>query len=140
MVRAASTLEIVWTTVALIGLVFTIGLILWARFSIRAIFSGIQRGTVVRWGPRWNLVLCLTIAAILLALGWIGYIAIGVIAMYVPSAPTEEAKTASQVFAWVLVAMETFHAGACVALWAAFVSLSGKPIPLLNQMFRKEVK
>jgi hypothetical protein len=122
----ASGIEIAWTVGAACGLAFTAALALWSWLRFRIIREGVDRGKVVKWGARWNLLLALLVAMVFFGIGWIGYLAIGFVAMATPppiAAPNQEA---ADLFAKILIGMEASHALGQLALFLGFLSLAGR--------------
>jgi hypothetical protein len=123
----ASNPEISWSGIAVFGLLFTVGMAVWAWGRFRVVQQALEDGQAVRWGPRWNLTLGLFVAMIFFGLGWLGYLGIGVIAMLTPPPIQEANQDAANWFAWLLISMEVAHALGQAVLLLAFMSLSGMP-------------
>lgn len=119
--------EIFWSVVALFGLLFTVGMAIWARARLRVVQQAIIGGSAVAWGPRWNLTLGLFVAMLFFGVGWCGYLGLGVVAMLTPPPIQEVNQDAAEWFASILVTMEIAHALGQAVLLLAFMSLSGTP-------------
>lgn len=126
MPESASGQEIAWSIGALFGLAFTLMMAAWAWARFAVVRERVGRGGVVRWGPRWNLVLGLLVAMIFFGLGWLGYLALGIVAMLTPPPIAEVSREAADRFAWLLIAMEIAHALGQAVLFVGFLSLSGR--------------
>jgi hypothetical protein len=123
----ASWQEIFWSVGALLGLLFTVGMAVWAWGRFRVVQQALSEGQAVRWGPRWNLTLGLFVAMIFFGLGWCGYLSIGLLAMLTPPPLRDVNQEAAEWFAWLLISMEIAHALGQAVLLLAFMSLSGMP-------------
>lgn len=122
--------ELWWSIPALLAFVITLLMIGWTWRSFGAIRSGVRRfpKRYRAWGPRWNFALLMLAALICFGVGWLGYFAIGVVAMLVPPPLNQANQTASTWLAWLLIGMEIMHACAQGLLWAAMRSLASQPI------------
>lgn len=120
-------IELIWTLVALVALILTIaiGIFCWTRFEI--VRQGTHTGRAVAWGPRWNLMLGLLVAMVFFGTGWLGYLGIGLVAMWTPPPIREVNQDASNQMAAILIAMEFSHALAQLALMIALFSIAGSP-------------
>jgi hypothetical protein len=123
----ASWREIFWSVGALFGLLFTVGMAVWAWGRFRVVQQAVISGSAVVWGPRWNLTLGLFVAMVLFSFGWCGYLGLGIVAMLTPEPAREASQDAADWFASILVGMEVSHALGQTALLLAFMSLSGMP-------------
>lgn len=109
----ASALEVSWTSLAALGLVFSAWLALngWSDFAaVRASIREIPP-RARSWGPRWWVALSAVVANALLCLVWVGFILIGVIAMHwPPPPPSVEQQTFNIRVGWLFIAMEAILA------------------------------
>jgi hypothetical protein len=118
----ASPLEVTWTSIAGLGLLFSIWLVGGGWFDLAAVTAAIKDvpPRARAWGPRWWVALSAVVANGLLCLVWLGFIAIGLIAMqFPPPPPSAEQAVSNQWAGWVLIAMEGLLAG--VQAWHLFV-------------------
>lgn len=118
----ASPLEISWTVVAVIGLMFSGWLALDGYRDLSAVLAAIRAvpPRARRWGPRWYVALSALVANAALCLVWAGFIVIGLIAMRFPPPPPNQVQSVSNIWAgWVLLGMEALLAG--VQAWHLFV-------------------
>lgn len=122
--------ELWWSIPAALAFAATLIMGGWAWRSFAAIRSGVRRspGRYRAWGPRWNFSLLLLLAIVCFGIGWLGYCAVGVLAMLTPPPVSDANRAASEWFAWLLIGMEITHACAQGLLWAALRSLAGEPI------------
>lgn len=122
--------ELAWTIPAVLALGATILMIRWVYRA----FSALQASIVLsplryrRGGPRWNFLLLLLGVLVCFGVGWLGFIAIGLLAMMTPPPVREINQEASFWFAWMLIGMEMLHALALGLLWVALRSLAGASI------------
>lgn len=115
----ASPLEVTWTTVALCGTAFAVALLAHVWLSYRTVRSWIKRGWAVRWGPRHRFVLGFLIGMALMLAVWVGFVALGVSALYTLPPVTPDREAASERAGWILVGLElALFAFQCVLLWA----------------------
>lgn len=118
----ASPLEITWTSIAAIGLLFSLWLALSGWYDLAAVRAAIRAvpPRARTWGPRWWVGLSAVVANGLLCFMWIGFAAIGLIAMQFPPPPPNPDQQVSNMWAgWVLIVMEALLAG--VQAWHLFV-------------------
>lgn len=122
--------ELGWTIPAVLAGLITIGMTIWVWRSFAAIRAAIRAepDRYQAWGPRWNFSLFLLVALSCFGLGWLGYAAIGALAMMTPPPQTEASQDISEWFAWLLVSMEAVHALAQGFLWVALRSLTAQPV------------
>jgi hypothetical protein len=105
----ASALELIWTGIAVAGLLFSGWLAFAGWLDLRAVREAIAevppRARI--WGPRWYVALSAVVANVALCLVWLGFATIGFIAMrYPPPPPTSEQAASNQWVGWLLIAME----------------------------------
>src|SRR5678816_3706546 len=109
MTGTTSPLELAWTIGGVVGLVFTVWLLLgswWDYRSLRQLIDAVPP-TARELGPRWW-----TVAkAAGLWLGclylWLVFVAVGLLAIhYPPPPPNTEQQVSSQVFGWLLLSGE----------------------------------
>ena len=122
MAGTVSHLEMVWTLIAVAGLLFSAWLTLagWADFQ--AVESAIRRTPPLarRWGPRWWVGLSAVVANLTLIVAWAVFIFIGIMAMqWPPPPPTTEQAVANTWVGWALILAELVIAG--VQGWHLFV-------------------
>lgn len=118
----ASPLELTWTVIAGIGLLFSGWLTGGGWYDLAAVRVAIADvpPRARAWGPRWWVALSAVVANGLLCLVWAGFIATGLIAMQFPAPPPNPSQQVSNMWAgWVLIAMEALLAG--VQAWHLFV-------------------
>lgn len=118
----ASPLELSWTTVAGIGLLFSAWLAAAGWLDLSAVRQAIEAvpPRARAWGPRWWVALSAVVANGALCLVWAGFIAIGLIAMqFPPPPPTAQQQVSNQWAGWVLIAMELILAA--VQAWHVYV-------------------
>ena len=117
-----SHLEVAWTSVAGVGLLFSTWLTLAGWWDFAAVRAAIKAKPprARAWGPRWWVGLSALVANGALCLIWLGFILIGWIAMqFPPPPPTAEQQVSNWWAGWVLIVMETLLAG--VQVWHVFV-------------------
>lgn len=122
MSASASPLELSWTAIAALGLLFSAWLALDGWRDLSAVLAAIKdvppRARL--YGPRWYVGLSSVVANGALCLVWLGFIAIGLIAMqFPPPPPTSDQQVSNMWAGWVLIAMEGILAG--VQAWHLFV-------------------
>lgn len=135
-----SVLEVWWTVPAALAFLGTLAMSAWAWDSFAAIRAKITAAPdrYRSWGPRWKFSLFLLGSMVCFAVGWLGYGAVGVLAMLTPPPQAEVNRTASEWFAWLLICMEIAHAVAQGLLWAALRSLAAEPlIPPVRRAARR---
>jgi hypothetical protein len=118
----ASPLEITWTVIAGLGLLFSAWLVLAGWLDLAAVRAAIRAvpPRARAWGPRWWVALSAVVANVAFCLVWLGFAMIGLIAMqFPPPPPTTEQASFSMVTGWVLIAMEAILVG--VQAWHLFV-------------------
>jgi hypothetical protein len=118
----ASPLEISWTVVACLGLLFSGWLALDGYRDLSAVLAAIRAvpPKARRWGPRWYVALSALVANAAFCLVWAGFIVIGLIAMRFPPPAPNPGQSVSNMWAgWVLLGMEVLLAG--VQAWHLFV-------------------
>lgn len=120
--NTVSPLELTWTAIAVVGLVFSgcLAVAGWLDLSaVRAAIRGVPPRARI-WGPRWWVALSAVVANAALCLVWLGFILIGLIAMQFPPPPPTTEQAVSNMWAgWVLIGMEGLLAG--VQAWHLFV-------------------
>jgi hypothetical protein len=123
----ASAQEIAWSVPAALAFCVTLVMIVWAVRAFAAIRKGVREAPEVyrSWGPRWNFSLLLIGAMVFFGIGWLGYVAVGMVAMLVPPPISDVSREASTALGWLLIGMETAHALAQALLWAALSALAG---------------
>lgn len=119
---SASPLEISWSVIAGVGLMFSLWLAVGGWLDLSVVLDAIKdvppRARI--YGPRWWVGLSSVVANGMLCLVWLGFIAIGLIAMQFPPPPPSPDQQVSNMWAgWVLIAMEGILAG--VQAWHLFV-------------------
>ncbi len=105
----ASPLEISWTVIAGVGLLFSGWLAVAGWFDLTVVRAAVaERPPRARtWGPRWWVALSAVVANGALCLIWFGFLVIGLLAMrFPPPPPTTEQAASNVVVGWVLIAME----------------------------------
>lgn len=118
----ASPLEISWSVVAVIGLLFSGWLTLDGSRDFSAVLAAIRAvpPKARKWGPRWYVALSAIVANAALCLVWLGFIVIGLIAMQFPPPAPNPDQAVSNVWAgWVLIGMEALLVG--VQAWHLWV-------------------
>lgn len=128
----SSPIELWWSGFAVLGCIASLLLTGWAISSLRIVASNVERGRARVWGPGWNLAFGLLVAMIFFTIAWVGYLAIGVLALSVPPPPTQAGREASNILGYILIGMEAAHACAMVALYVCFSSLTRVKIPSLH--------
>lgn len=126
----ASEQELWWSIPAALAFLVTLFMAGWAWRSFAVIRAGVRNepARYRAWGPRWNFSLLLLAALLCFGLGWLGYLAVGVLAMLTPPPVSPTNQTAAAWLAWLLIGMEVTHALAQGLLWAALRALAGEPI------------
>ena len=118
----ASPLELTWSVVAVLGLLFSLGLAYDGWIDYRAVMAAIRDvpPRARAWGPRWWVAVSSFVANSCLSLVYLGFIVIGFIAMQFPPPPPTTEQAISNMWAgWVLIAMEVLLAS--VQAWHLFV-------------------
>lgn len=130
----ASAQEIAWSIPAVLAFCVTLVMIVWAWRAFEAIREGVRTSPDIyrSWGPRWNFSLLLIGALFFFAVGWLGYVLVGMVAMLVPPPISDVSREASKALGWLLICMETAHALAQALLWAALSALAGGPPSIPN--------
>lgn len=135
-----SGIELAWTIPAILAFVLTLISLIWV-FRVFAALRGRIKGEPLlyrAWGPRWNFLLLLGCSLGFFGLGWLGYMAIGVVAMLTP--PPPQTTPASQTGWWlamILIGMEVTHALAQGLLIAGLWSLAGT-LPGSRRFWRRD--
>lgn len=122
MTGTASPLEISWTALAALGLLFSMWLAGGGRFDLAAVRAAInERPPRARaWGPRWYVAISSVVANSALCLVWLGFITIGLIAMqFPPPTPNPDQQVSNMWAGWVLIGMEALLVG--VQAWHLYV-------------------
>jgi hypothetical protein len=118
--RTASPLEITWSAVAAIGVLFTAWMIVDAYWDYRAVRAGIRAGYVKPQGDHWWISFGAVVGYSLTLLVWVGFLIVGIIAMeYPPPPPTAQQADVNAVAGWVLIGMEALLAA--TQIWYRFV-------------------
>lgn len=118
----SSYIERAWTLIAVYGLLFSIWLAGGGWWDLAAVREAIHAvpPRARAWGPRWWVGLSSVVANGMLCLVWLGFIAIGVIAMqFPPPTPSPDQQVSNQWAGWVLIAMEALLVA--VQAWHLFV-------------------
>jgi hypothetical protein len=119
---SASSIEVTWTAVALLGVLMTAWMIADAHLDYRAVRRGIRAGIAVAYGPRWWIAVGALVGNGLTLLVWLGFLVVGLLAMqFPPPPPNTEQNVVSMVIGWVLIAMEALLAS--VQVWSRIVRL-----------------
>lgn len=121
----ASSLEITWSLIALVGLMFALWLFELIWKSYRAVLSWIEQGLAVRWGPRHKFVLGFLTGVGLLVLIWVGFIALGINAMLTPEPLSVDRQEAAERGGWILVGLEALLLIFSVVLLYAWIAVGG---------------
>jgi hypothetical protein len=122
--------ELAWTIPAIVA--FLAAMILLKRLvaARRALLYGIRlHPDLYRvGGPRWRFLTLMIWTVVAFGVGWLGFVAIGFVAMDTPPPIRPENQEAVDIFAWVLIGMEIAHATAMTLLWIALRSLAGQQV------------
>lgn len=105
----ASPLELSWTLIGIVGVLFTARLIVGAVLDRRAVQAQIDADPPQArpWGQRWWVALRDTGMWLILAYIWLVFVSIGALAMrYPPPPPTPDQHVSSQWFGWLLISAE----------------------------------
>lgn len=132
-----STEEIAWTLPALLAFSISLGMFGWVWSRLVLIERRIREKPLLyrRYGPRWNFLVLLVGAMLCFTVGWLGYVAVGILAMMTPPPVTVENQESALWFAALFIGMEMIHAGAQGFLWAAVRALA---ISRYNPAFEEE--
>lgn len=106
---SASFLEISWTVIGLVGMAFTVWLIISSFRDRRAVQREIDADPprARAWGPRWWVAVRGAGMWLLIAYIWLVFVGVGAIAMrYPPPPPTPDQHVSSQWFGWLLISAE----------------------------------
>lgn len=118
----ASPIELAWSLIALGGVMVTGWMILDAYMDYRAVVRGIRGGYARARGARWWIAVGSFVGNSMTLLVWVGFLAIGLIAMQYPPPPREPDQQVSNMWAgWLLIGMEGLLAAA--QLWARIVRI-----------------
>lgn len=124
----ASPIELAWSIIAGIGVLLSLWMIADAWLDYRSVVRGIRGGYARARGARWWIAVGALGGNAMLVLVWLGFLAIGVLAMQYPPPPREPDQQVSNQWAgWVLIGMEALLAATQV--WARLVRLqvAGRP-------------
>lgn len=124
----ASPLEISWSAVAAVGVVFTFWMILDAWLDYRAVTRAVRGGYAKARGARWWIAVGSLVGNSLTAFVWLGFLLVGLIAMQFPSPPPPPDQPPVNVAAgWILIGMEAVLAS--IQVWGRFVRgrVAGRP-------------
>lgn len=124
-----SSLEAIWSGVAIIGIAVAVGFLANVWLSYRAVQSWIERGWARRWGPRYKFVVGFLSVAGLLVLVWIGFAVLGINAMLSPPPLTPDRAAASERGGLILVVLEVFLLGLTGLLLWAWVAVGRPSMP-----------
>jgi hypothetical protein len=124
--ETASSLEISWTLVALLGTAVGVALLAHIWVSYRAVVAWIGVGLAVRWGPRHKFVVAFLVGVGLLVLVWLGFVALGANALVNPPPLTPDREAASERGGWILVGLESLLFLFQAVLLTAWVAV-GRP-------------
>lgn len=124
--ESAATIEVVWSSLALLGAGVAAGLLAHIWQSYQTVADWIAEGRTVAWGPRHRFVVGFGAGIVLLFLVWAGFVALGANAMVNPAAADAERQAASQRGGWILVSLLCVLLGFQLLLTWAWVSV-GRP-------------
>lgn len=123
----ASTLEIVWTLIAVVAIGFTGWIVDDNVRNYAAVREAVRRGRAVAWGPRWWVALASLVSSAAMFVVWLGFASIGVLSMTTdPLTPMEHRARVSEVNGWLLVAMTLILAG--IQAWQVYARTKIRPI------------
>lgn len=118
----ASPLEIAWTAVAVIGLLFSVWAAGDAYLDLSSVQKAARRGTgrIKTGGPRWWIAMGNLVSSALWAFVWLGFAVLGWVAMGIPT-PPDSPETHSLLIGWSLVAMVLVLA--VIQFWNRYVRI-----------------
>lgn len=105
----ASPLETSWTLIGVIGMLFTVWLIVGGVLDRRSVQQEIDADPprARAWGPRWWVALRNTGMWLLIAYIWLVFVFVGAIAMtYPPPPPNPDQQVSSQWVGWLFISAE----------------------------------
>lgn len=127
MASSVTWIELIWTLIAVVSLGFTAWIIDDNMRNFAAIRAAIRQGRAVAWGPRWWVGLASLVSSAAMFIVWIGFAAIGVIAMTVsPHDPEDERAWISAVSGWLLIATTLILAG--IQAWQVYARTKIRPL------------
>lgn len=124
----ASALEITWSAVALVGVLFSVWMIVDAYWDLWVVEQAIRGGYAKARGARWWIAIGALVGNGMTAFVWAGFLLVGLIAMqYAPPPPNPEQAVSNMWAGWVLIGMEALLAS--IQIWTRFVRLRvvGRP-------------
>ena len=124
----ASSLEVVWSFVAVCGFVFSLMFLGLVYRSVEAVEHWILLQRARRWGPRHRFALIFFGSILILTLVWAGFIILGIVALKNPPSPLPDNQQASETAGWLLTLMESGLLLFEGLLLYAWVSARGAPI------------
>lgn len=107
---SASSVEISWTLIGIVGMLSTVWLIVGGFIDRRVVQKAIDADPprARAWGPRWWVALRNTGMWFMLAYIWLVFVFVGAIAMtYPPPPPNPDQQVSSQWVGWLFISAET---------------------------------
>lgn len=119
----ASPLEVAWTAVAVIGLLFSLWATLEGHLDLRAIriMAGRPSPRVRIGGPRWWIALGNLVSSLLWVIVWSGFTFVGTIAMRTPPNPALVRAAQDDDTGWALVCLVAVLAA--IQAWNRYVRI-----------------
>ena len=118
--------EAIWTTIAVVAIGIT-AVIIWDNsLNFRAIRAAVRRGRATTWGPRYWVAFASLVSSMGMLIAWLGFAAIGFIAMNIPAPPTLERQAAAEANGWILIAIESVLAS--IQVWQVYARTKIRPL------------
>lgn len=116
----ASALEMIWTVVAVIGLLFSVWASIEAYLDLQSIrtAAGRPRPRVRIGGPRWWIALGNLVSSAIWTVVWVGFVYLGYVALRLPPNPAmEHADQTGWALVWLVILL------AIVQAWNRYVRI-----------------